>query len=349
MKKRTFFWFLLPGFFLFGMASCVKELPLPNLEGLRRMVLLGELSAGDSLNLRLGQSVPVTQSTQGLLQWPADLEAKSYQGTQLLSQCRPHPDAFTDTLGTLAVQDAARTYAGVSYKIQVTGSGFPDIEALVRVPSPFVAALIDTQTVRYNGLKALQLTFRIYDRGGEKNQYAFEAVRRGMKVQGTFEYGGSRYDIALYYTLYDSLRQAGQRPSSNIKVTPSQTAERLTTFTTDGATENIKLATALSPARRVLLEDATFAGGTHDLTVLVDKSRFTGSAPYDLGQITFYVKSVSEDYFTYLRAYETFTPATSGGFLAQPVRIEGNVKGGYGVVGGVFSVPFPYVFEQWPF
>jgi hypothetical protein len=313
------------------------------------MVLLGEISAGDSLHLRLGQSVPVTQSTKGLPQWPADLEAKSYAGMQLLSQCRPHADELTDTLGTLVVPDGARTYAGVQYKVQVTGSGFPDIEAVVPVPSPFTVALTDTQTVFYNGIKALEITFRIYDLASEKNWYVFEVLRRRIEVAGTFNYLGIRYDINLYYPLYDSLLQAGQRPASNITTSLSQRAERLITYTTDGATENMKLATAFSPARRVLLDDATFSGRSYDLKVLVDKSRFSGTAPYDLGQVTFYVKSVSDDYFKYLRAYETFTPATSGGFLSQPVRIEGNVKGGYGVVGGVFPVAFPYRFERWPF
>ncbi len=349
--KRHFHTLLLvlPAILLLGLSACVRKLPLPDLQSLRKMVLLGEMAAGDSLNLRLGQSLPVTQSTKGRPQWPADLEARAYVGNQLLLQCRPAADAHTDSIGTLLIQDGTHIYAGAQYKIQVTGSGFPDVEATVPVPSPFKVALVDTQTVSYNGLKVLQLTFRIYDQEGEKNYYSFEVLRRGVKMQGTFEYVGSRYDIALYYSLYDSLRRAGSRPTANITFTPVQTTERLITYTTDLATENMKLATALSPARRVLLEDASFAGGTHNLKVLVDQSRFIGSAPYDLGQITFYVKSVSPDYFTYLRAYETFTPATSGGYLAQPVRIDGNVKGGYGVVGGVFSVPFPYVFEEWPF
>lgn len=58
-----------------------------------------------------------------------------------------------------------------------------------------------------------------------------------------------------------------------------------------------------------------------------------------MGRILVSVKSLTPEYFSYLRAYETFAPATATGYLAQPVRIEGNVTGGLGVVGGASACP----------
>jgi hypothetical protein len=49
-----------------------------------------------------------------------------------------------------------------------------------------------------------------------------------------------------------------------------------------------------------------------------------------------YVKSVSPDYYDFLKAYEQYDPATGVGGNTAPLKLEGNVKGGFGMVGGVY-------------
>lgn len=329
--------------------GCVTDLPLPDVSAERKLVLLGELVAGDTLAIRLGQSVPVAKGNA--LQTPdgTGLVATVAKPLRLVATIYPVADDRTASLNTLLLAAPLQLFAGASYVLRVSGGGFPEVLAAVDMPRPFLTALIDTMSVRYAGSNALQIKLRIYDAPGTENAYSVEAVRQSFRLSGSFQYGGGTYDLLRDKVLYDSLKAAGQTPPRNLDTTYNPLLERLPLYTDDAETENLKLATAYTNTRRILLTDKSFEGTSHDLRLYVSKDRFRGTPPYDLGRIMISVKSTTIPYFNYLRAYETFTPTTSAGYLSQPVRIESNVVNGLGVVGGSFRVPFYFMFDPDPF
>ncbi len=79
----------------------------------------------------------------------------------------------------------------------------------------------------------------------------------------------------------------------------------------------------------------------------MDKAIFVANNDTTKGQVLLKIKSVSEDYFKYLKSYELFEPSGSFNTVAQPVKIPGNVENGMGVVGGVYLLQFRYVFDKW--
>ncbi len=334
---------------LLSIGGCVTELPLPDVSAERKLVLLGELVAGDSFSIRLGQSVPVAKGNT--LQTPdrTGLVATIAKPLRVVATTYPVADDRTASLNTLLLAAPLPIFAGANYVLRVSGGGFPEVLAAVEMPRPFLTALIDTATVRYAGGNALRLKLRIYDASGTENAYTVEALRQSFRLSGSFRYAGGTYDLVRDKRLYDSLKAAGQSPPRQLDTTYNPLLERLPLYTDDPETENLKLATAYTSTRRILLTDKSFEGNSRDLNIYVSKDRFLGTPPYDLGRIMIFVKSTTIPYFKYLRAYETFTPTTSTGYLSQPVRIESNVINGLGVVGGSFQVPFYFTFDPDPF
>ncbi len=326
----------------------MSELQLPGVENGKKLVLLGELTADDTLNIRLGQSTPVAQGSTLQVLNPAGIAAVFSRENGVISTLLPQTDDRTASLRTLLFSSPQKLFSGSTYTLDVVGGNYPNVKATVRIPSPFVAAVIDTATLSYAGGKALRLLLRIYDPPGETNFYSVEALRQSFGLSGSFQYGGGTYDLVRDRDLYDSLKTAGISPPREVDTNYSPIYERLALYTDDEVTENLKLATPYTEAKRVLLNDVTFSGGRHDVQVFVSKERFSGTFPNDFGRILFSIKSLTPEYFSYLRAYETFTPATSTGYLAQPVKIPSNVIGGLGIVGGAFRVPFYFFFDKNP-
>lgn len=345
----TFAAFFLLLFLGAGLSGCIRELELPAQPGSRRLVLLGELVADDTLSFRLGQSIPVSQGSTAQPPDPAGIAAAILKENVQITTLLPRTDDHTPDLKTLVFSAADRIFSGSRYTVQIAGGAYPGIAATVQVPHPFVAAVIDTATVSYAGAVALRVLIRVYDPPGEVNYYGIETLRQSFSLSGKFTYNTDTFDLVHNKDLYDSLKAKGIKPPYEVDTTYNALLERLPVYTNDVLTENLKLATPFTAARRILLTDATFNGGRHDLQVFIPKDRFRGSFPADLGRIVLSVKSITPEYFSYLRSYETFTPTTSTGYLAQPVRIESNVTGGLGVLGGSFRVPFYYTFDSNPF
>ena len=341
----SFFFLLL----LAGLSGCVTKLDLPDRIADRKLVLLGELVASDTVVLRLGQTTPVTQGSKAQVPSPAGISAAFLKEAIQITTLMPRVDDRTPDLQTLIFSSAQRIFSGSRYTVRVTGGAYPDLAATVQVPHPFVAAVIDTATVTYAGGTALRVLIRIYDPAGEANFYSVDALRQSFQISGKFTYDSDTFDLISDKDFYDSLKENGITPVRYVDTFHHPAQERLQIYTNDVETENLKLATPFAVARRILLTDQTFAGSRHDLQVFISKDRFRGRFPDDLGRIVVNVKSLTPEYFLYLRSYETFTPTTSTGYLAQPVRIESNVTGGLGVLGASFRVPFYYSFDPNPF
>lgn len=337
------------GILLLGISGCVTDLELPNRITDRKLVLLGELMADDTLTLRLGQSTPVSQGSTALPPDPTGISATLFMENTRIATLLPRIDDRTPGLKTLLFSSAQRIFSGSRYTVRIAGGPHPGLAATVGIPHPFVAAIIDTATINYAGGTALRVLIRIYDEAGENNYYSVEALRQRFEISGKFTYNNDTLDLIKDKPVYDSLKALGLTPFRQVDTSYSSTLERLSVYTDDVATENLKLATPFTVARRVLLTDRMFSGSRHDLQIFVSKDRFRGVFPADLGRIILNVKSLTPEYFSYLRSYETFTPTTTTGYLAQPVRIESNVTGGLGVLGGSFRVPFYYNFDPNPF
>lgn len=340
---------LLLGMLLLLLAACKTELPLPSLPGQKCIALVGELIAGDTMSIRAGYSLPVTTGAVMRFETPTGLSIGVTDGVGNAYNLTGNYDEWTPSLNTLRYSGPFLVGTGRSYVFNAKRASLPDASCAIDIPLPLEAEIIDTVAVPYAGTQALQVRVHIKDRAGETNRYVFEAVKQTMVVDGFFQYNGTTYSYTIYRAFYESLKASGQAPE--VKMDTAYRAEytRLGLYTNDTATENLKIGSALLTNRRVLLSDTSFQGGDHTMTVFVDKQNFASSDNNSKGRVLFWIKSVPDAYFRYLRAYETFSPSTGLGSLSQPIQLTGNVLGGYGVIGSAYRVQYAYLFDRWTF
>jgi hypothetical protein len=327
--------------------ACTKELKLPDIGAKKQVVLLGELIAGDTVHIRGGQSVPLSNGSTLEFETPSGLGVEMSEMGGTSWTLNGYADKWTRSLYTMAFSLPRTIVPGYNYQFSALSTELGKASCNVTVPLPFAAAVLDTQTVLYSGSKLLRAQVQVYDDAGAKNYYVIEAVKKYMSVDGTFTYNSRPCRVSANKQLYDSLKKAGTLPPVSWDTTFRGDAARINIYTDDEATENIKLSNALSLNRRILLTDETFKGQAYTTRVYLDKTYLHATADTNKGQLVILIKSVSPEYFNYLKYYEMYEPSTGFTSLSQPVKIEGNITGGLGMIGGVYQHQYCYLFDRW--
>jgi len=327
--------------------ACTKELKLPDIGAKKQVVLLGELISGDTVHIRGGQSVPLSNGSALTFETPSGLTVEMREMSGAPWTLSGMTDKWTRSLYTLAFSLPHTIVAGYNYQLTASSAALGNASCNVYVPLPFSSQIVDTQTVLYSGSHLLRARVQLSDDGNAKNYYVIEALKRFMSVDGTFTYNSHACRVSDNRQLYDSLKKNGTLPPVTWDTTFRGDAARINIYTDDDATENIKLSNALSLNRRILLTDETFKGQTYTTRVYLDKTLLQAPADSNKGQLVILVKSVSADYFNYLKYYEMYEPSTGFTSLSQPVKIDGNVDGGLGMVGGVYQHQYCYLFDHW--
>ncbi|PZF71996.1 DUF4249 family protein [Taibaiella soli] len=327
--------------------ACTKDLKLPDISAKNEVVLLGELVAGDSINFRGGQSVPLSSGSSLKFELPAGLAATMTSSSGMLWTLNGRVDGFSNMVHTLIFSAPDLIQSGQTYTITAQNSQLGTASCSVTIPQPFNTYVADTATVLYSGSNLWRAKVNIIDDGSAMNFYTIEALKQKVYIDGTFTYNGQTIKASDNKDLYDSLKAAGTLPPVIWDTSYSPTYERVDIYTDDPATENIKLSNALSTNRRILLSDVRFNGLAYTTSVYLDTTIFRADEDSAKGRIVLLVKSVSESYFNFLKGYEMYEPSTGFTSLAQPVKIDGNVTNGMGMVGGVYLHKFVYTFDQW--
>lgn len=342
---RYLYFLLLP--FLLLSAGCTQDLDLPDIGGKKQIVLLGELVAADSLKLRGGCSIPVSSGSNLESSLPADLRM-TVNGPDGSSTIVPFFDDYTLQAHTLSFL-GGRVRAGSSYSLSATDPELGEATVQVTVPEVFEGSITAFNRGTYAGDSVMRFVVRIKDRPGEHNFYSIEAVKQNMQVSGSFFYRGVYQPIDLYRWAYDSIKASGGKPLALFDTVYAGQCSRQYLYTPDVAAENVKAGSSLQRLRRALLTDKVFDGGDYEVEIFVLTQDFVTNNRNEKGRIFLQVKSISEDYFNYLRSYDNFDASAGTGFnnQTQPVRLKGNVAGGLGIVGGVYRVQQVFLFDDW--
>ena len=319
--------------------GCEDELPLPASGTAGKLVLLGELVAGETFSIRVGQSASMTAGAtvhipEGVVLTVSDEDG----GAWTLAGVR---DDLSESLRTVSLTANPAIHAGGRYTLTALHPALGAASAVVNIPQQFAAMLTDTAHVQHAGAPVLRATIRIDDAPGD-HYYVIEAVKQPMSVTHEFFFGGRWRDVTLDPFVYDSLRTAGASFPERGDTTFSARSSRIFLYTDDAATENLlNGSTAPVAYRRVLLSDRTFAGRAYTTTVAVRRDAFVAFYPEDRGRVRLQVKSVPKEYFDFLARYERYVPEAA----AEPDALQGGVAGGYGAVGGAARVEWVWVFD----
>lgn len=322
------------------LAGCRDELPLPASTAPPKITLTGELIEGEQFSIRAGQSIGIGGNRIPIIQG-LTISVKDGDGGQWVIP--GVEDSLSDELRTVSVSSGNLIHGGGQYTLTAQHPVLGEASAVVQVPQPFTVALVDT--VRGNPVvgPALRATISINDAPGD-HYYVIEAVKQPMNVKHEFLFGGQWRNVTTDRILYDSLRSVGAPFAERRDTTLSGRFIRIPLFTVDPATENVGSAPAAATLyRRVLLTDKKFQGGHYTTEVSVISQEFVSLLEEKKGRVLLQVKSVSKDYFDFLKRYEVYQSDVP----TEPGALKGNVVGGYGMVGGASKVQWAWIFDTW--
>jgi len=322
---------------LWMLPACNRKLDLPEMEGSKSIALLGELVADDSFCFRAGQSVPLASGNnlqfevlRGLTIYATDGASNiSFTGTD---------DSATATLYTIPFTSPQKVLPLHTYRIVASHPQITAATAIVEIPGPFTAELVDTQTMQYSTEHVMKVTLRIHDVGNTTNYYVIEALKQRAPItEDSFLYNGIWRSISANTDLYYQLLSQGIYPETKRDTAYENSYVRRILYTDDVNTDNVMEKGVYNRNRRVLLKDNTFNGGSHLSTVYVPVDTASFSL-FEGGMVRLLVKSVPENYYRFLKAYENFTDAGGYSTFSQPVKVEGNVNNGVGMIGGAYVI-----------
>lgn len=324
--------------------SCTKTLELPDNKAPKKIVLMAEMVAGDTVYIRAGQSIPLSAGQN------MDFSLISGLSLTIKDDATEVPvagaeDSLSATLHTIPFTSGKVLQPGKTYTVSATHSSLGKASAVLKIPDAISVALLDTASVSYNSDSVLRFRIRINDDGSKENYYVLECLKQVMDVKGSFQYNGTWLPITGNETLYNELRASG---SVRIKTDTVYTRSyiRNLVYTNDNNTENASGIGLNVTQNRILMKDNRFNGTGYITEVYVQKNNINSAAK---GRLIFYVKSVTPEYYNYLRAYEQNSSAGTFTSLQQVQKLETNVVNGGGMLGGVSLVKFTFLFDSWEF
>ncbi|MBE7173246.1 MAG: DUF4249 family protein [Williamsia sp.] len=320
--------------FLTAFASCKK----PMLGGQfvdDRLVILAEVSAGDSMEVPVGKTIKAGSGNLIGFQKVNDATVTIAEGSGAGWMLRPNWSAQFASNPNTVFTNRRRFRQDSSYLIEVKHPVLGTATATTRIPFFPKITQFDTLPELYQGKQVLETTLTWQDDLTHDNYYVIEALKELLTTGNHFFYRGVRYSLETQQgkTLYERVKNT---PGVQLyKDTLSQNKFlRLNLYTQDKTTENDRIDDLSHPFRRLFFEDAGFNGRSHTTQALIDRQFFAASDPKQKGRVLLQVKSVSKELFDYLLTYEIYKTdfgAFSANQLSSPV---GNVQNGLGIFGG---------------
>lgn len=310
--------------------ECVRENLYPPNEG-RKIVLNGLLTTDTLLNIKITKSDYILGTALEPIFYDQDsVEVYIYQNKMRIDSLHHVSPSLFNTLGVLNLGNywsrSVSAVPGQEYKVVMKLSGLPEATAITTIP----------ELVKIDNLDTSRVTLALG---------SFYENNVGMKFAIEFSDPRNRpnyYLLRIYsVTYYDPLDNFQRLPSFNSLQFACQ----------DPIVEE-KL-NSVNGLEVIAFTDKLFNGQTHRLDVIV-KGESIGKPFTQHPQSTYidhrkavYIKlySIQEEYFRYIQTLNLYSKNYSNP-LAEPVLMNSNVTGGYGIFSGAAvssdSVVFKY-------
>jgi len=334
------------GFCLLLAASC-KKTPYPDQSVNNELVILAEISAGDSLMVPVSKSIQV--GSGGIISF----EKVNSASVKIF---RPDGKSYTLRLNTSPgfAGDPASVYTGpqrprsnTTYNLQVQDPLSGTITAQTTLPSPVRVSGLDTSTDWRYGTKVLNCRFTLTDSPDVTHYYVFEAVKQLVQLSHYFFWKGVRYDYdkADGKKHYQDLKDS---PGVKLLVDtlPLNTFKRLNIFTDDPNVDNAQVSILDSPFRRIFLPGSFFRGSSYTTSVHIDRKYFKADNNMGLGRVLIQVKSVSPELYNYLFWYEKYKSDVGSIPTSQLYSPPGNIQNGLGIFGSSSKRQWIFYFDE---
>lgn len=337
---------ILLGSILLIASSCRKN-GYPDQPKNNELVILAEITAGDSLKIPVSKSIQV--GSGGIISFE---EVNS--ASVMIS--RPGSRPWKLKLNTSAdfTGNPASVYTGpqkphynTTYDLKVQDPLSGTVTAQTTIPPPVRLRRFDTSAGIRLGIPVLNCRFTLVDSPGNSHYYVFEAVKQLVRLAHYFYWQGTRhnYEIPAEKKLYEQIKNT---PGVKLMrdTIPTNVFKRLSIYTDDANVDNAMVSGLENPFRRIFLPGHFLNGQEYTTAVSVDRKYFKADYTQGLGRVLVQVKSVSLELYNYLFWYEKYKSdigAVPPGQLYSP---PGNIQNGLGIFGGSSKRQWMYYFDE---
>jgi len=301
-----------------------KKNPYPNDSVNNQLVILTEISAGDSLKVPVSKSIQV--GSGGIISFEkvssAHVQLFRADGRSWLLKLNTSPDFANDPASIYTAPQ--RPHSGTTYSLQVQDPLSGTVTAKTTIPPLVRLTGFDTSSGVRAGVPVMNCSFTLVDSPGVDHYYVFEAVKQLVKIAHIKDSTGR---IIRTDTI------------------PRNTFLRLNLYTDDPNVANSQVSSLDSPFRRIFLPSRVFSG-TYTTGFSVDRKFFRDPQHASPGIVVIMVKSVSPELYNYLFYYEKYKLDIGSVPTGQLYSPPGNVVNGLGIFGSSSKRQWMYYFDD---
>lgn len=334
-------WWLL-GLVLF-ISACKKSFSSDQFED-DKLVVLAEITAGDSIKIPIGKTIKVENGSLIRFEKVNDATVTITAPNTMSWVLQPNYSPLYASNPTSVFTNKNRFKSNTTYNIDINHPTLGVVKASTHIP-PFPRLIaVDTGSTEFNEKEVLAANITFRDSLDFEEFYIIEAVKEMVRNNHFYIYQGKRYS-------YDT--QQGKAFYEQIKNTPGvklltdtigvNKFTRLNLYTEDDLSENVRIDELTNPFRRIFFADTEINGGTYTTRVYIDKEFFTD--PQQKGRVRLQLKSVSKELYDYLKLYEKYKTDFGSVPTNQLVSPTGNIENGLGIFGGSARRERVYYFD----
>lgn len=332
---------------LFLSFSCRKNL-YPDQPTDNELVILAEITAGDSLKIPVSKSIQV--GSGGIISFEevssaSVLVSRSSDGRSWKLRLNTSPDFAGNPASVYT--GPQKPHYNTTYNLQVQDPLSGTVTAKTTIPSPVLVSRLDTSGDSRYGAPALKCQFTLTDSPGVSHYYVFEAVKQLVRLSHYFYWKGVRYnyDKPDGKKLYEQVKNVpGVKLSTD--TLPSNIFKRLSIFTDDPNVDNAQESSLDSPFRRIFLPGTVVSGQSYTTSFSIDRKYFRADNDSSLGRVLVQVKSVSTELYNYLFWYEKYKSDIGSVPPGQLYSPPGNIQNGLGIFGGSAKREWVFYFDS---
>lgn len=332
---------------LFVIVSCKKSFSTNQFVE-DKLVVLSEISAGDSIKIPIGKSIKVGNGNIIRFDKVNDarvlLKEGNLPGLMLNVNYSPQYASSPSSLYT----SRRRLRSNTTYSIEVQHPILGTVTATTHIPSFPRATVVDTFYTELNGRPVLGMNLMLEGPFDESSLYVFEGLKELMQMRHYFIVNGVRhsYDNPQGKALYAQVSPDGSLPISKDTVSQNKFL-RLNLFTEDANTENANMDNLGNPFRRIFLAKLAPASVSYPIKIYMDPQFFVATDPTQRGRVRFQIKLVSKELFDYFLVYEKYKTDFGVVPSSQLISPTGNISSnGLGIFGGSAKREKIFYFDQ---